>query len=302
MTACPQTVSDDRDSILKLVQVTRASIADPAISQALCAVQIQDTDAKIEQAIEQTLQLLRVAVSNAAMGSELGLVGMISTPTISRILCSRIVYGSYGLPHAYSLEAEKLLGQIVWSHLAQYMRYAWANFLVFPVGGMLMLEAPAAARMVLKCACDLIIIMDCAFRRGPLPITMETLKETSKQYARSKMLLLPPTLDDNKQRQPRRELVHAAVNDIFPIASGHGRHSLVANIHTERRISTIRDGCRDIISRYRFEDSDTLTLVDSEELLVQQQVQQVTAAVDKDDIEGYELELEPEPPLYKGTS
>lgn len=165
------------------------SITDPSLSEAMCAVQVQDMDAKIDQAIEHTLGLLRVTITNAALGSELGVVGMISTPIVSRLLCNRIVYGCYELPHSYSLTAEEVLGKIVWSNLAQYMRYAWANFLVLPIGATLMLEVPAAARMMLKCTCDLIIIMDQAFRGSGRALTMDLLKVLFKKYARSKIQL-----------------------------------------------------------------------------------------------------------------
>lgn len=230
------------------------SVSDPTISETMCAVQIQDVDAKIDQAIEKTIRLLRIAVTNAAVGFEVLIAGMIGTPTISRVLCNHIVFGCYGLPMSYSLKAEEIFSKIVWSNYTGYMCYVWANICVFPLGTTLMTEAPAAARMVIKCACDLIIIMDKAFRDCGKAPTIQKLKQISEKYTRSKIQV------ENSKGLPvyksRKKLVHSEVNKIFPIYSGY---TLTVKVHTTKRISAIRDGCRDIISRYRFKKADELT-------------------------------------------
>lgn len=220
----------------------------------MCAVQIPDMGAKIDQAIEKTIRLLRIAVTNVSAGWEMVVAGMIGTPTISRVLCNHIVFGCYGLPISYSLEAEGILSKIVWSNLVRYMGHAWANICVFPLGTTLMLEAPAAARMVLKCACDLIIILDKAFRDCGGPPTMQSLKQISKHYARNKIQVT--NSDGSLTYKSRRRLVHAEVNEIFPI---HAGLALTVKVHTTKRISAIRDGCRDIIYKHRFEKEEELT-------------------------------------------
>lgn len=230
-----------------------ASIMDPAISETMCAVQIQDFDAKIDQAIEKTIRLLRIAVTNAAAGWEMVIAGMIGTPTISRVLCNHIVFGCYGLPVSYSFEAEGIFSKIVWSNFVRYMGHAWANICVFPLGTTLMMEAPAAARMVIKCACDLIIILDKCFRDCGKALTMQRLKQISEHYARSKIQVT--NRDGRLIYKSRRRLVHLEVNKIFPIHSGL---ALTVKVHTTKRISAIRDGCRDIIYKYRFQKAEGL--------------------------------------------
>lgn len=118
---------DDSDWTLKLIQMTITSMMDRAVSEIMCAVQIQDLGAKIDQAIEKTIRLLRIAMTSVSAGWEMVIAGMIETPTISRVLCNHIACGCYGLPVSYSLEAEGILTKIVWSNLVRYMGHAWAN-------------------------------------------------------------------------------------------------------------------------------------------------------------------------------
>lgn len=99
-------------------------------------------------------------------------------------------------------------------------------------------------RMVLKCACDLIIIMDRASRdsNDDINMTLEKVKRSSHKYLKTRM-----AVDQAKGVHKRRQqLVHQAVNEQFPIFSG-----LIVKIHTSQKISEIRSGCMDIISRYR---------------------------------------------------
>lgn len=152
-----------------------------------------------------------------------------------------------GLPVPYSLEAEGIFSKIVWSNFIRYMSHSWATICVFPLGTTLMMEAPAAARIVIKCACDLIIILDKGFRDCGKALTMQRLKQISEHYARNKIQV---TNRDGLVYKSRRSVVHSEVNEIFPIHSGL---ALTVKVHTMKRISAIRDGCRDIIYKYRFQ-------------------------------------------------
>ncbi|KAG8162513.1 hypothetical protein KVR01_008278 [Diaporthe batatas] len=298
---------NDPESTLKLIQMTMTSVIDPVISETMCAVQIQDVDAKIDQAIEKTIRLLRIAVTNVSAGWEVVIAGLIGTPTISRVLCNHIVFGCYGLPASYSLEAEAILSRIVWSNLVRYMGHAWVNICVFPLGTTLMLEAPAAARMVLKCACDLVIILDKGFRdHGGAP-TMESLRRISRHYARNKVQVA--NRDGSLTCKSRRGLVHAEVNEIFPIHSGL---ALTVKVHTTKRISAIRDGCREIIYRHGFQKEkdlaaslSTLSLSSSSEAVTDDSspgTDRSSALIpveldeDKEDIEAYEFRNGETPP------
>lgn len=273
-----------------------ASIVDPAVSETMCAVQIQDFDAKIDQAIENTIRLLRIAVTNAAANAEMAIASMIGTPTISRVLCNHIVFGCYGLPPSYSFEAEGIFSKIVWSNLGRYMGHAWINVFTFPVSATLMTEAPAAARMVIKCACDLIIILDKGFRDCGKALTMQRLKQISEHYMRSKIQVT--NRDGRLVYKSRRKLVHSEVNDIFPF---HRGLALTVQVHTMKRISTIRDGCRSIIHKYRFQKAEELApsiirrslSTDSETIIGDDESSVLSFAEldeDKDDIQAYEFQ------------
>lgn len=280
-----------------------ATIVDPAISETMCAVQIQDFDAKIDQAIENTVRLLRIAVTNATANWEMVIASMIGTPTISRVLCNHIVFGCYGLPPSYSLEAEAIFSKIVWSNLVPYMGHAWANVFSFPLSTTLMMDAPAAARMVIKCACDLIIILDKGFRDCGKALTMQRLGHISEHYARSKIQVTNG--DGRLIYESRRKLVHSEVNEMFPI---HAGLALTVQVHTMKRISAIRDGCRNIIYKYRFQKTEELassmsTLsvsTDSDTIVNDGSLASEKSSVlsfaeldeDKDDIQAYEFRHE----------
>lgn len=226
------------------MQVTTASLTDPTASETLCAKQKLDLDAKIDQAIDKTLSMLRSAVTNASVGFSLGIAGMIGTPTVSRVLCNQIVFGCYGMPHEHSVETEQFLSKIVWSNLGPYLGMTFASLVLGATGATLLLDAPAAARMIIKCACDLIIIMDRASRdnNDDIRMTLEKVKRSTHTYLKTRVAV-DPAKGVHKRRQ---QLVHQAVNEQFPIFSG-----LIVKIHTSQKISEIRSGCMDIISRYR---------------------------------------------------
>lgn len=163
---------------------------------------------------------------------------------MSRVLCDQIVFGCYGLPRARSIETEMFLSQIVWSNLGPYLGMTFASLVLGAGAATLLLDAPAAARMVIKCACDLIIIMDRASRDNieDINMTLEKVKRSAHTYLKTRV-----SVDQAKGIHKRRQqLVHQAVNEQFPIFSG-----LIVKIHSSHTISEIRSGCMDIISRYR---------------------------------------------------
>ncbi|KAK1506565.1 uncharacterized protein CCOS01_16424 [Colletotrichum costaricense] len=85
---------NDEDSIKGLISMATASFHEIVVSEAICAAHIPDIEAKIDQAIEKTLRLLRTAVPAARI---LGAGTFVATPTVSRCLCqnSRMVAPVY---------------------------------------------------------------------------------------------------------------------------------------------------------------------------------------------------------------
>lgn len=116
-----------------------------------------------------------------------------------------------------------------------------------------MLKTSVAARMVIKCACDLIVILDKGFRDCGGPPTMQSLKQISKHYARNRIQVA--NCDGSLTYKSRRTLVHAEVDETFPI---HAGLALAVKVHTTKQISAIRDGCRDIIYKHRFQEEEDL--------------------------------------------
>lgn len=201
-----------------MVQITTGSLADPLVSETICANQKLDLDAKIDLAVDKTLSMLRSVVINATVGGPVGIAGMVGTPTMSRVLCDQIVFGCYGMPYKLSIEMEHFLSKIVWSNIGRYLGMTFASLILGASGAALLLDAPAAARMVIKCACDLIIIMDRASRDNDddTNMTLEKVKRSSDKCLKTRM-----AVDQAKGAHKRRQqLVHQAVNEQFPIFQG----------------------------------------------------------------------------------
>lgn len=142
-----------------------------------------------------------------------------------------------------SIEMGQYLSKIVWKNLGPYLGMTFASLILGAMAATLLLDAPAAARMVIKCACDLIIIMDrdSSDSNDGINITLEKVKRSSQKYLKTRV-----TVDQAKGIHKRRQqLVHQTVDEQFAIFSG-----LILEVHSSKKISEIRSGCMDIISRY----------------------------------------------------
>lgn len=285
--------ADDKESTTALTHATITSLSSLAAIEGLTAGQIGDVDIKIDQAIEQSLNLLRVAVHTAAWGSGLAITSTISTPSISRSLCEKIAVGCFGLPKSIMDKMTYLLDSVVWNNLASFMAQQlgttctlWGSFAILTlttgVGGIPLvvgaplLEAPAAARMVIKCACDLILILDQSFRDGGRFVTEDRIKTIAKIYMKSKVSIKEK--DGIERQKPRRRAVHGAVNDLFPVLS-----PLAIQNHGAKSVDTFRQGIRNIIQEYRFRGK-TVDYVISDDYTSDNDGFSLDISEDKDDI------------------
>lgn len=237
--------------------LTLEPISSEAVYSGAVAAQIVDMDLKIQLAVDETVRLLCAAVTTASVGSGLVFTSAVSTPSYSRILCSTIVR-CYGLAaaknHSREEEIDHLMHKVVWSNLAPFMAQTvtqtvliWSGVAALTLftyfGGIPLaasaplLEAPAAARMIVKCACDLVIIIDRSFQFGGKQMTGAQIQRASMEY-------LQPPPGPGEFRSRRRQ-VHQEINDLIPTLS-----SLSIKIHKKSFLSKLGDGIREIIAAH----------------------------------------------------
>ncbi|KAF4806787.1 hypothetical protein CGCSCA5_v014065 [Colletotrichum siamense] len=253
---------DDQDSIKGLIQMTMESFSSPIVSEAMVAAQVPDIDAKMDQAIEKTLTLLRATVAAAGIGLGTGVVSAMTTPTISKLLCQEIAHGSFGIPKASIGDINDMLSGVVWRNLAPFMAMSLSqSFIIWGgaicltcttvVGGIPLafgaplLEAPAAVRMILKCACDLILILDQAFSQYGKGVTKENIKAVAAMYLKSRVKTMKDGVEIEKSR---KRAVHGAVNDLVPWFSKRAFEA-----YSRKTLPKYREGVRGILREHRFQ-------------------------------------------------
>ncbi|KAF6835458.1 hypothetical protein CPLU01_04329 [Colletotrichum plurivorum] len=251
-----------KDSIKALIQMTLESFSSPIVSEAMVAAQVPDIDAKVDQAIEKTLKLLRATVATAGIGFGTGVISTMTTPTISKMLCREIAYGSFGIPEASIDSIDSVLSGVVWRNLAPFMATSlsqtfviWGGALCLTcttvVGGLPialgapLLEAPVAVRMILKCACDLILILDQAFGQYGKGVTKENIRAIAASYSKSKVKTMKNGVEIEKSR---KKAVHGAVNDLVPRFSKKAFEA-----YSRKTLPKYREGLRNILWEYRFQ-------------------------------------------------
>lgn len=223
------------------------------------AAQVIDMETKIEQAIDESMRLLRRGVVTSTVGASIPIfVHSISTPTISRILCDNILR-CFGFPKIDAANVDYIMHKIVGWNLIRFLSHQVGQSVIlgFPMAGSIfaslggstpmiaMLEAPAAARMIVKCACDLILILDRAFKHGGKFVMRKDITLACQEYI---------TRPANSGRT-RRKRVHAQVMELIPIFS--------KKFWGGARIAKIRGGMEDIISENRWEPEKLTTRAES---------------------------------------
>ncbi|EXF74204.1 hypothetical protein CFIO01_06798 [Colletotrichum fioriniae PJ7] len=254
---------DDQVSIKNLIHLTMLSLEHTAISEAMCAAQVSDIEAKVAQAVKKTLRLLRSVVVAASAGFGTGVVSAVTTPTISRVLCREIAQGCFGLPDRVIKDMDEILAAVVWRNLAPFMAQAVGQSifvcggavcltLFTAVGGIplaagaMLFEAPAAARMFLKCACDLTLVLESAYRSGGKTMSSKRVEQAANTYAKSNFTVIRNGVSVTKSR---RGAVHQAVNDIVPMFS-----ALAIKAFLSESTEKLERGIQDVLVRHRLDE------------------------------------------------
>lgn len=234
------TAPGNEDSIKKLMKLTLDTLPATSVRSGLAAAQVIDRELKIESAIDSTMTLLRTAISASNAAAMTVILNRIVVPTYSRLLCDTIVR-CYGLEQPSLVGASEshidyIMSTVVWRNLGAFMGRSFfagiGDISVLFVGAPF-IEAPVVARMVIKCACDLVIILDRAYQIGGKTAIKETVHRASLEY-------LVPTR--NFTGPSRKQLVHEQVNKLIPAFS-----RLAIKIYQGQQLAHLRDGIERII-------------------------------------------------------
>ncbi|KAL8243949.1 hypothetical protein R6Q59_010207 [Mikania micrantha] len=181
--------------------------------------------------------------------------GIIGTPTVSRMLCEQILQ-CFGFPKATPEAVEEVMSRVVLANLKKYMAVAMTQFLLVSgatagvavatlgIGSVLgvagcVFAAPPAARMLLKCACDMILILERAFRYGGKFVSVKQIEDAARYYAKSTV----KTSEGKTQLLQQR--VHQQVEKMVPLTS----------VKTAWKFSNLRIGLEEIIYNNRYSGS-----------------------------------------------
>ncbi|KKY14789.1 putative ras gtpase [Diplodia seriata] len=237
-------------------------IADDSVYMRLVAAQVCDVQSKIDLAIDDTVRLLGHAVRSTA--SPIPFTPGVVVPTVSRILCDRIVR-CFGFPKLSAAHVDDIMNKVVWANLARFMLQTLSQDVVRLTGiavlnsaavfgapslvlpGLPLLDTPPAARMIVKCACDLILILQCAFQSGNKFVTSEDIRSATIQYKakrRSEM---------RGSHESIREVVHEEINKLIPLHLSRQGAQILSDSNKIRIRTTMKEIIRD--NAFRKEDS-----------------------------------------------
>lgn len=226
-------------------------ITDERVRIFAVAAQVVDVEHKIDSAITECMRLGTHAIRTAMV--PLPFSGMIGTPTVSRILCEHVLQ-CFGFPKAMPEAVEDIMSRIVMGNLKQFMTVTMSQFMV--VGGLAIgagvatmgigtilgiagsfFAAPPTARMLLKCACDMILILERSFRYGGKYVSVRQIEDAAKQY----VTIRTTSFGGNDRRL--QEVVHEQVDRLVPLKS----------IKVGFRFQKLRTGFEDIVQKNRFD-------------------------------------------------
>ncbi|RWA10958.1 hypothetical protein EKO27_g4158 [Xylaria grammica] len=216
---------DDSEGIRKLIGNTLELIADERVRVFCVAAQVVDVEQKIDQSITEVMRLGTHAIRTAMV--PLPASGLIGTPTVSRILCEHVIQ-CFGFPKATPEAVEEIMSKVVMKNLKSFMRVSLTQFgsisaiaigAAVPSAGIgiiagvigCILSTPPTARMLLKCACDMILILERSFRYQGKYVSVKQLEDAAAYYttAMTKKLDGTPIL--------LQENVHDQIDQMVPL-------------------------------------------------------------------------------------
>ncbi|KAK5630696.1 hypothetical protein RRF57_006411 [Xylaria bambusicola] len=274
----------DEESIKELVKYTIMMVPDDSARANFVSAQIADVDMKISAAIEESMRLLNFTNWSSVMGSMM-FTSVLTTPTISHFLCSRIIK-SFGLSGSAKVnEIERIARNLLWKNMGSFVTQSFSQLAVLlglgigltvgtVIGGIPALASlpfafiPPASRLIAKCTCDLVLTLSAAFTRKGRFVTKQDFQESLGQYCVSRAGL------GANGASSVRALVHKEIDRLIPI------HTV--KVYEPLSTSKMRAEFQRIIARHRFTlDEEFTPVYDEEEADVAEDVHGLNQWVDQ---------------------
>ncbi|KAH6892489.1 hypothetical protein B0T10DRAFT_438346 [Thelonectria olida] len=216
---------DSDEGVKDLLSQTLGLIADDRVRLFCVAAQVVDVEQKINSAITECMRLGTHAIRTAAV--PLPFSGIIGTPTVSRLICEHVLQ-CFGFPKATPAEVEKIMKDIVMGNLKKFMAVSLTQFVTvsaiaigvaIPTAGIgAVLGAagciwgmPITARMLLKCSCDMILILERSFRYDGKYVSVKQIEDAAKYYTTTVI----KTFSGKEKRLQQQ--VHDEIDQLIPL-------------------------------------------------------------------------------------
>ncbi|KAJ3545929.1 hypothetical protein NM208_g2261 [Fusarium decemcellulare] len=245
---------DDDAGVKDLLSQTLGLIVDERVRLFCVAAQVVDVEQKINSAITECMRLGTHAIRTAAV--PLPCSGMIGTPTVSRLICEHVLQ-CFGFPKAAPAEIEKIMSDVVMGNLKSFMKVSLAQFatissvavgVAVPTLGIgvivgaagCVLALPPTARMLLKCSCDMILILERSFRYDGKYVSIKQIEDAAKYYAKTTIKSFA-----NKDKRLQQQ-VHDEIDQLIPLKK----------LSVGFKFNKLRSDVEQIIYSNRFENVD----------------------------------------------
>lgn len=279
-------MADDDSGVRTLLNQTLELIADERVRIFCVAAQVMDVEQKIDSAITECMRLGTHAIRTAMV--PLPFSGMIGTPTVSRLICEHVLQ-NFGFPKAAPEEIDEIMSRVVMGNLKSYMKTSLVQFGAVSavavgagvptlgigtiIGGVgCILATPPTARMLFKCACDMILILERSFRYQGRYVSVKQIEDAAVYYTTS------TTKTFSGKEVLLQKHVHDEVDRLIPLKK----------VSIGFRFAKLRSGLQDIVYMNRFDKSvgAPLSSVSSIELSMSNpsipELESKTAAVELD--------------------
>ncbi|SPJ88880.1 uncharacterized protein FTOL_12775 [Fusarium torulosum] len=216
---------NDEAGVRDLLSQTLDLIVDERVRLFCVAAQVVDVEQKINSAITECMRLGTHAIRTAAV--PLPCSGMIGTPTVSRLICEHVLQ-CFGFPKAAPAEIEQIMSDIVIKNFKDFMKVSLSQFaavsaiavgVAVPTLGIgvivgaagCLLGLPPTARMLLKCSCDMILILERSFRYDGKYVSIKQIEDAARYYAKTTI-----TTFSGKEKRLQQQ-VHDEIDQMIPL-------------------------------------------------------------------------------------
>lgn len=177
----------------------------------------------------------------------------LAAPTVSRLICEHVLQ-NFGFPKAAPEAIEEIMSRVVMGNLKGFMKTTLTQFGAVSavaigvgvptlgigtiIGGVgCILAAPPTARMLFKCACDMILILERSFRYQGRYVSVKQIEDAAVYYTTA----TTKTFSGKEVLLQRH--VHDEVDRLIPLKK----------ISVGFRFARLRSGLQDIVYMNRFD-------------------------------------------------